>query len=146
LTVGSEQRLAAGLRSRGWWLLVAGALVAAGCSSPNRGVWKGTFDGSVSGVVEYEINARGTSLSGKMEGTTSEGQPFEATLEGRIEDPYFYAKFEGTSRAQIYPVRFEGLMKGEIRDGRSWGDWSCELLVGNVAMAGTWETTQQPLD
>jgi len=37
-------------------------LLVAGCSSPNRGIWKGTFDGSVSGTVEFRINARGTSL------------------------------------------------------------------------------------
>lgn len=124
-------------------LLLASAITFAACSSPNRGVWKGTFEGSVSGTVEYEINARGTSLTGKMEGQTSEGQPFSATLEGRIEDPFFYAKFEGTSRTQIYPVGFEGLMKGEIRDGRAQGDWNCQLQVGNVELAGTWETTQQ---
>ena len=120
--------------------LVAGAL---GCSSPDRGVWSGTFDGSVSGTVDFTINARGTSLEGKMEGTTSDGSPFHATMKGTIRDTYFYAKFDGRTDTGLRPIPFEGLMKGELADGRGTGDWDATIRFTSTQMKGTWQVEQQ---
>lgn len=119
------------------------ALVAAcACASPNRGVWSGTFDGSVSGVVEFRINTRGTRLSGSLRGTTRDGQPFEAELKGRIRGEHFYASFEGTSRAGLLPVGFEGLMRGSLDEGSGSGDWTCELKLSRSQLKGSWEVEQ----
>jgi len=112
------------------------------CSSPNRGVWEGTFTGSVSGVVEFRINARGTHLTGSMEGATRSEQPFAAEMEGKIRGEHFYATFEGTSRTGALPVRFQGLMRGELGDGRGHGDWSATIKVSGVELRGTWEVEQ----
>ena len=92
--------------------MLAAALLAA-CSSPNRGKWSGTFDGSVAGTVDFTINARGTALEGKMEGATTDGAPFHATMKGTIRDNYFYANFEGRTDTGLRPIPFTGFMKGE---------------------------------
>lgn len=118
-------------------------LALAACASPNRGEWEGTFEGSVSGVVRFEINARGTSLTGTLEGTTAHGQPFTADMEGRIRGEHFYATFEGKSRAGLLPVGFEGLMRGTLSGGAGHGDWTAELMPRSTGeMKGTWEVTQ----
>lgn len=121
------------------------ALVAflAACGSPNRGEWEGIFDGSVSGTVHFEINARGTRLTGALDGTTRNGQPFEAEMEGRIRGEHFYATFEGKSRAGLLPVAFDGLMRGTLAEGVGRGDWTAELKPrsGGV-MKGGWEVRQ----
>ena len=120
------------------------ALSVLACSSPNRGIWGGTFDGSVSGRVEFRINARGTSLTGSMEGETREGQPFTAEMEGRLnEDRFFYATFEGTSRAGALPVAFEGLMRGELDAGESEGDWTATLKMTGTELRGGWSAEQR---
>jgi|CXWL01.1.fsa_nt_gi hypothetical protein len=124
-------------------VLAAVAVTCGACSSPNRGHWQGTFDGNVAGTVEFDINARGTSLDGKMEGQTRDGQPFKAELEGRIEDPFFYAKFVGRVQTGVYPLKFEGLMRGELASGTAKGDWSCTLVPTETKLEGTWETSQQ---
>ncbi|MEM7052566.1 MAG: hypothetical protein AAF604_23080 [Acidobacteriota bacterium] len=126
-------------------LLWLGALAA--CSSPNRGAWGGTFDGSVAGVVEFRINARGTALEGRLEGETVEGQPFVAEMEGRIEGSAFYATFEGDGRAGLYPVPFKGFMKGILDAGRGAGDWEAQLEdpLGRPQggkLIGTWTVEQ----
>ena len=112
------------------------------CSSPNRGHWSGTFDGSVSGVVEFRINARGTRLTGSLTGSTRDGQPFAAEMEGKMRGEHFYATFEGTSRAGVLPVAFEGLMRGSLGEGAGSGDWTCELKVSRLHLEGTWEVEQ----
>ncbi|HYH45627.1 MAG TPA: hypothetical protein VEG34_08065 [Thermoanaerobaculia bacterium] len=121
-------------------LLLAGLLAA--CGSPNRGTWKGTFDGSMSGTVEFRINSRGTALSGTFNGTTNSGQPFEAEMEGKINDPHFYATFEGTSRTEIYPVPFEGFLRGELGSGKAGGEWETQIRTSPVKMRGAWTAEQ----
>lgn len=123
-------------------LALALPLVVAACSSPNRGVWEGTFSGSVSGVVEFRINARGTRLTGSMEGATRDNQPFVADMKGKIEGDYFYATFDGTSRSGALPVRFDGLMRGELRQGRGRGDWTATIKVTGIELEGEWEVHQ----
>jgi hypothetical protein len=118
------------------------ALALAACSSPNRGVWRGTFDGSVAGTVEFRISARGTSLTGTMEGSTRDRQPFHADLEGTIKGDYFYATFEGTGSAELRPVPFAGFMKGELRDGRGEGDWEATLRFTEQELRGGWRVDQ----
>lgn len=115
------------------------------CSSPNRGVWRGEFGGSVSGVVEFRINTRGTELTGSMEGETRGHQPFSAEMEGKIRGGYFYATFEGTARSELRPIPFEGFLKGEIRDGAAEGDWEADPRFGQFGkLAGTWWVEQVP--
>jgi hypothetical protein len=129
--------------SRGRRLALAGALAClAACSSPNRGEWSGTFAGSVSGNVEFKINSRGTTLTGKMEGTTSDGAPFHADMEGKISERYFYATFEGRTDTGLRPIPFEGFMKGELGDGKGAGDWDAKIRFTETPMNGTWTVTQ----
>jgi hypothetical protein len=127
-------------------LAALGALLAlVACSSPNRGTWEGTFDGSVSGTVRFEINARGTSLTGHLSGTTRDRQPFTAEMRGKIHGEDFYATFAGKSRTGLLPVAFEGLMRGTLAAGAGHGDWTAELKPrGGGTMKGTWEVTQVP--
>ncbi|MEM7480995.1 MAG: hypothetical protein AAF481_07450 [Acidobacteriota bacterium] len=123
------------------------ALLCAACSSPNRGVWRGTFDGDVSGVVEFRINARGTQLEGSLDGETSDGAPFEAVMEGRIEGDAFYATFEGDGRSGIYPVPFKGFLKGQLIDGAGGGEWEAQLETPlgeplGAKLLGDWQVQQ----
>ena len=117
-------------------------LLLAACGSPNRGAWTGTFDGSVSGTVEFTINARGTSLTGTMEGKTSDGSPFHAEMEGKITDRYFYATFDGRTDTGLRPIPFEGLMKGELADGQGQGEWDAKIRFTQTPMNGTWTVRQ----
>ena len=117
------------------------AVLLTGCSSPNQGSWSGSFTGTISGTVEFSINSRGTSLTGKLEGATSDGAPFTAKMEGKLRDQYFYATFKGKGQTGLLPIPFEGLMKGELADGEASGDWNAELRTG-IQMEGTWEVTQ----
>lgn len=122
-------------------------LALASCRSPNRGVWRGTFDGSVSGTVEFRISTSGRSLDGTMDGKTRDGQPFHAEMEGKTRDRYFHATFEGTSRTEMYPVKFEGFMTGELVEGHGTGDWECQLALGaSPKLKGTWSVDQQPAE
>ena len=105
-------------------------------------MWRGTFDGSVTGEVEFSISARGTSLTGTMEGSTRDRQPFHADLEGTIKGDYFYATFEGTGSAELRPVPFEGFMKGELRDGRGEGEWEATLRFTRQKLDGSWRVDQ----
>jgi len=122
-------------------LLLAVPLVA-GCSSPNRGSWKGTFDGSVSGTVEFRINARGTSLTGKMEGTTESGAPFHAAMEGEIRGELFRADFEGKSDTDFRPVPFNGAMRGRLGSGKGSGDWDARIRFTQEELRGSWSVAQ----
>lgn len=126
--------------------VVAGLLplaVLLACSSPNRGVWRGEFSGSVSGVVEFRINARGTRLTGSLEGETRGGQPFKADMEGKIQGEYFYATLEGAARTDLRPIPFEGFLKGEIRGGAASGDWEATPRVGQFGkLEGRWQVEQ----
>lgn len=122
-------------------ILVA-ALLMAGCQSPNRGIWRGDFVGSVSGQVEFRINSRGTRLTGTMKGETRDGQPFEAEMEGKVNGDYFYASFEGGSRSGALPVAFKGFLKGGLAAGLGEGDWECELAITRTKLAGKWRVEQ----
>jgi hypothetical protein len=118
------------------------ALAAACAPSPNRGTWRGEFAGSLSGVVEFRIDARGTELTGAIEGQTADGAPFSATMEGQIRDEHFYATFEGAGRAQLYRLPFTGFMRGRLGAGAAEGDWEAELRGRGGKLAGTWTVEQ----
>lgn len=125
---------------------VALLLVSSCAPSPNRGTWRGDFDGSLSGVVEFRIDARGGELTGSIEGETADGAPFTATMEGRIEGEHFYATFEGTGRARLYRLPFEGFMRGRLGDGQAEGDWEANLRGRSGALRGVWAVEQVALD
>lgn len=113
------------------------------CGSPNRGHWSGTFDGSVSGTVEFDINARGTRVEGRMTGSTVDGEPFRATLEGILRQDYFRADFEGRAGGSFgLPVPFEGEMTGSLDRGLGSGDWACTLWRSSSRLQGTWSVEQ----
>jgi hypothetical protein len=121
-------------------------LVLIGCSSPNRGVWKGSFDGSVSGVVELRINARGTKATGTIDGTTSDGQPFKAEMTGTLTGEVIQTRFEGRAVAGggIVPIAlFQGTMTGRLgggdgAGGSGEGSWTA-VLRGGQRLAGRWK-------
>lgn len=117
-------------------------MALAACRSPNRGVWKGTFEGSVAGVVEFRIDTRGTSLTGTMAGATRGGQPFQADLEGKVKGDYFYATFEGRGSAELRPVPFTGFMKGELGRGAGSGEWEATLRFTAQKLRGGWQVEQ----
>ncbi len=123
--------------------VIAGLALAAACSSPDRGVWTGTFDGSVAGTVEFTINSRGTSLEGKMEGATSDGSPFHAKMKGTIRDTYFYATFNGRTDTGLRPIPFTGFMKGELAGGQGVGEWDATIRFTQNQVNGTWSVKQQ---
>jgi len=127
-------------------VLLAFLPLLAGCSSPNRGVWAGTFDGSVAGTVEFRINTRGTRLTGSLTGATRDGNPFHAEMEGKIEDQYFYATFEGKSLAGGLPVAFDGFLRGELQEGKASGDWSCTLRLAQRKLSGAWHADQVAME
>lgn len=122
--------------------VVVASLLVVSCSSPNRGVWRGTFEGSVSGEVEFRINSRGTRLEGTMVGDTKDGQPFRAEMEGKVNGDFFYATFKGASRVRALPVAFEGFLKGSLSAGQGEGDWECELALARTKLAGRWRVEQ----
>ncbi len=112
------------------------------CSSPNRGIWAGTFDGDISGTVEFEINTRGTQLKGEMEGETRGGQPFKADMEGTLDGSLIHATFTGVSRTGALPVFFDGSMSGDLFGGEGEGDWECEIRHARIHLKGNWITEQ----
>ena len=124
--------------------LLASFVALAGCSSPNRGLWKGDFDGSVAGTVEFTINTRGTSLTGKMDGKTASGEDFHATMKGTLTGVDLVAEFEGSATTDFRPVPFTGVMKGELRQGQAHGTWECTIRFTQTQMNGTWRVTQVP--
>ncbi len=128
---------------RAFGVLVLAALSGASCFSPNRGRWAGTFEGSVSGVVEFEINARGTRLEGRMTGETREGQAFSATLEGILRQDYIDVEFEGrASTGAALAAPFDGRMTGSLEAGNGRGDWQATLRFAGTALGGSWQVQQ----
>jgi len=118
-------------------------LLTLACSSPNRGRWNGTFGGSVSGTVEFEINTRGTKVKGRMTGETMNGEPFRATLEGVLRQDFFRADFEGRAGSSLgLPVPFTGEMTGSLDLGIGRGEWSCTLWRNSGTLQGTWSVDQ----
>ncbi len=123
------------------------ALTSAACApSPNRGTWRGDFAGSLSGVVEFRIDARGDELTGAIEGETADGAPFTAEMEGRIEGDHFYATFEGAGRAELYRVPFTGFMRGRLGAGAAEGEWEAEVRARGGRLTGTWVVEQVALE
>ena len=118
------------------------AVLAVGCSSPNRGLWQGDFDGSVAGTVQFTINTRGTSLTGKMDGKTASGEDFHATMKGSLAGVDLVAEFEGSATTDFRPVPFTGVMKGELRQGQAHGTWECTIRFTQTRMSGGWRVTQ----
>lgn len=117
--------------------------LASACSSPNRGTWRGTFQGSVTGTVEFRINTSGTELDGSLTGQTSDGAPFNAEMEGKINGEFFYATFEGRADSGMRPIPFEGFLRGQLGAGVATGDWECELRFSRAKMSGKWEAKQE---
>jgi hypothetical protein len=118
-------------------------LALSSCASPNRGVWRGAFDGTVSGTVEMEIGWRGTKVTGEMRGRTRDGQPFEATLGGSLAWDRLEATFRGASQSGMgLPLTFEGEMAGSLLEGRGEGEWAARLMAGRMPMSGTWRIEQ----
>ncbi|HRC86031.1 MAG TPA: hypothetical protein PK413_10515 [Thermoanaerobaculia bacterium] len=129
-------------RVRRWRVGFVALLALAACTGPNHGKWAGTFEGSVSGVMKFEISVFGGRLSGTLEGSTAEGQPFSAKLQGRLRGQSFYAVLSGASQAGLLRIPFEGLMKGDLADGKGGGDWTAQLKPSGERLAGTWTAEQ----
>jgi|SRR5687768_3394002 len=117
--------------------------LATACSSPNRGTWRGTFQGSVNGTVEFRINTSGTELDGSLTGQTTDGAPFNAEMEGKINGEFFYATFAGRADSGMRPIPFEGFLRGQLGAGTATGDWECELRFTRAKMSGKWEAKQE---
>jgi len=126
-------------------LLLLGALPISSlaCASPDRGWWRGTFDGTVSGTVEFEIGTRGTRMRGSMTGTTRDGQPFEGDLRGKLDRGRIEATFEGRSRTGLgLPIVFDGALVGSLADGAGKGTWSARIALPQMIMDGSWSVVQ----
>ena len=82
-------------------ILVAVLLAIVSCSSPNRGWWRGSFEGDVAGIMEFSINSRGTRATGKVTGALSSGESFRAEFEGTLSQGYLHADLVGSSDTDI---------------------------------------------
>ncbi|HVR29347.1 MAG TPA: hypothetical protein VMS86_07400 [Thermoanaerobaculia bacterium] len=113
------------------------------CSSPNRGRWRGTFEGGVSGDMEFTVNARGTTADGRITGATRRGETFEASFRGSLNQGFLNAKFEGRGQTGIgLPAAFEGSLQGDLEEGRSEGTWTVDLIQARAHYEGRWFATQ----
>jgi hypothetical protein len=125
-------------------LTAALALATLACASPDRGWWRGTFDGTVSGTVEFEISTRGTKLRGSMTGSTRDGQPFEGDLRGQLDRGRIEATFEGRSRTGMgLPIKFDGALVGTLADGVGGGTWNARVTMPQMIMDGSWSVEQR---
>lgn len=122
--------------------LVGAAIAVTGCSSPNRGHWAGSFEGSVAGTVEFTIDTRGSNLTGTMTGKTEGGEDFHASMKGSLSGMDLVAEFEGSATTDFRPVPFNGVMKGQLLQGKSHGSWECTLRFTDQRMTGTWQADQ----
>jgi hypothetical protein len=127
-------------------LVVALGLAAEmACSSPNRGRWQGTFEGGVAGTMEFDVNARGTNAEGKITGATSNGEKFEASFEGSLNQGFLNAKFEGSGQTGVgLPAGFRGELQGTLEEGQGEGTWTVDLIQVRAHYDGRWSATQLP--
>ena len=126
-------------------MLALASLLAAcvACSSPNQGRWRGSFDGGVTGDMEFTVNARGTRADGRITGATRRGEKFEASFEGSLNQGFLNARFEGSGETGIgLPARFEGSLQGDLEGGGAEGTWTVDLLQARAHYEGTWSATQ----
>lgn len=120
------------------------ALIAAlACSSPNRGRWQGSFEGGVSGTMDFTVNARGTRADGEITGATRGGEKFEASFEGSLNQGFLNADFEGSGQTGIgLPAGFTGNLQGDLDQGRGEGTWTVDLTQARVHYEGSWSASQ----
>jgi hypothetical protein len=124
------------------WLALA-LVAASACSSPNQGRWQGTFQGGVSGTMEFDVNARGTRASGGIAGATARGEAFEASFEGSLRQGFLNADFEGSGQTGVgLPAGFRGNLQGDLADGGAEGTWIVDLTQARVHYEGTWAASQ----
>jgi hypothetical protein len=122
-------------------LLLAAAVAA--CSSPNRGRWRGTFEGGVSGQMEFTVNARGTHAEGTIEGGTQRGERFDATFEGSLNQGFLNARFEGSGQTGVgLPAGFRGQLQGTLEQGEGAGTWKVDLIQVRAHYEGGWSASQ----
>jgi hypothetical protein len=116
-----------------------------GCSSPNRGRWRGTFEGGVSGDMEFTVNTRGTRAKGSITGSTDRGQKFEASFAGSLNQGFLNADFEGSSQTGLgLPAGFRGNLQGTLEEGTGDGSWTVDLIQAPAHYEGRWSALQTP--
>jgi len=123
--------------------LAALVVVAIGCSSPNRGRWRGTFEGGVAGTMEFTVNARGTKAAGKITGETRRGEKFDAEFDGSLDQGFLNARFSGSGQTSVgLPAGFRGELQGDLEQGKAEGSWKVELIQVRAHYQGKWAATQ----
>jgi hypothetical protein len=123
--------------------LVVGLAASTACSSPNRGRWRGTFEGGVSGAMEFTVNARGTKADGRITGATGNGEKFDASFEGSLNQGFLNARFEGSGQTGVgLPAGFRGELQGTLEQARGEGTWSVDLIQVRAHYEGAWKATQ----
>lgn len=124
-------------------LLLACCLAALACSSPNRGRWRGTFEGGVAGDMEFTVNARGTEAEGKITGTTRNGEAFDAAFQGTLNQGFLNTRFEGSGQTGVgLPAGFRGELQGTLEQGAAEGTWNVDLIQVRGHYEGSWSATQ----
>ena len=124
-------------------LLFCILLTAAACSSPDRGWWRGSFEGDVTGTMEFSINSRGNRAKGKVTGTLSSGESFRAEFEGTLIQGYLQADLVGSSVTDIgLRAGFDGLISGGLEEGEADGDWRVDLRQARSHLEGRWQASQ----
>ena len=96
----------------------------------------------MAGSVEFTINTRGTNLTGTMTGKTAGGEDFHASMKGSLSGMDLVAEFEGSATTDFRPVPFNGVVKGQLLQGKAHGSWECTLRFTDQRMLGTWQTDQ----
>lgn len=124
-------------------LLVCLLSAVVACSSPNRGWWRGSFEGDVTGTMEFSINSRGTRAEGQVTGTLSNGESFRAEFEGTLNRGYLQADLVGSSDTDLgLRAGFEGVISGRLEGGAAAGDWQADLRQARRHLEGRWQAAQ----
>lgn len=112
------------------------------CSSPNRGWWRGSFEGDVTGTMEFSINSRGTRAKGKITGNLSTGESFRAEFEGTLNQGYLRTELVGSSDTEFgLRAGFEGSLSGDLDRGEADGNWRVQLRQVGRQLEGQWQAS-----
>jgi hypothetical protein len=123
--------------------------------SPLQGIWRGTFNGTVTapdtgsttvtGTVRLEIYCEfDLNVSGELTGSTSGGVPFRMDVTGRYDEDLDFMDATFSGHVDQYPAH--GNVTGRLQSGypeRLSGDWDVWVDAWQMTGNGRWSATLQ---